>query len=74
MLKSDNSLDIHKYINECNPMELTIKKVKQNEIFTIINNLRSKRATGNDRKSIKVLKEFPMDAISFKQNMFNALS
>ena len=38
-LTTDNSLDIQQYINECNQMEIPIRKVNQHEMVSIISNL-----------------------------------
>ena len=69
MLRSDNSLDIHKYINECNQMELAIKKVKQNEILGIFSNLKSKKAPVYDLITTKLLKKLPMEVIGFMMHI-----
>ena len=71
-LITDNSLDIQQYINECNQMEIPIRKVKLHEILSIISNLKSKKAPGYDLITAKHLKELPMGAINFMMNIFNA--
>ena len=40
---TDNSLDIQQYINECNQMEIPIRKLKQHEIVSIIGKRRSNK-------------------------------
>ena len=71
-LITDNSLDIQQYINECNQMEIPIRKVKLHEILSIISNLESKKASGYDFITAKLLKELPMEAINFMMHIFNA--
>ena len=71
-LITDNSLDIQQYINECNQMEIPIRKVKFHEILCIINNLKSKKAPGYDLITAKLLKKLPMEAINFMMHIFNA--
>lgn len=67
----EDKINIRKVLNQTNQLDLPIKKFTKHEVLAVIKNLNSNKALGYDLITGKLLKELPVEGITYLTQLYN---